>query len=435
MRDKQVLLSVIITVYNLEEYIGPCLESIVSQQPKDTEIIVVDDGSKDESISIIKTYVDRYPNLIKAEFLEAPGSMGRAHKRGYDLARGEYCQFIDGDDWLEPDAFQRIFDAISKNNPDVIMAKSKMVMDEGSVAFKDANIEPEFINGRAKEQVIKYITELPNFHMFFWRYVFKKANVPDLLEYAINKKLFLNDWLPAAKILLSGTSFVCLEQPFYDYRQRQSSSVSKALKNSYPEACFFTFFEFINLMNIREWQPWEKDFIRSRLELIWEMAIDLSDVLNDEAFEEVVLELSRFEKDLMSLEANSEILKLQKSISEKGILEGLKAIIALRREQCIQAYKNNKGKEIFIFPTGQKAEYATRVLKNEKLSVQGFFDNDKNKDGVFFEGVECRHPSQMIDEEKGKTGFVIATIWPKAQEAICSQLIELGIKEENITKF
>ena len=97
------LVSVIIPAYNIEDYIGRCLDSIISQTYKNLEIIVVDDGSRDRTGEILDNYAkkDRRIKVIHKE----NGGVSSARNKGIEVAEGDYIGFIDGDDLIEPEMY------------------------------------------------------------------------------------------------------------------------------------------------------------------------------------------------------------------------------------------------------------------------------------------------------------------------------------------
>ena len=101
-----VKVSVIVPFYNVESYIGKCLESLVHQTLREMEIILVNDGSKDGSAEIAKQYVKEYPNQIKYVEKEN-GGLGDARNYGIPYAEGEYIAFLDSDDYVEPIIYEK----------------------------------------------------------------------------------------------------------------------------------------------------------------------------------------------------------------------------------------------------------------------------------------------------------------------------------------
>ena len=99
MNNQLDLVSVIIPVYNVEEYIEKCIDSVLRQDYKNIEVICVDDGSDDSTVNIIMNYVNknRRVKLYKQDHKNA----GAARNLGLRFAKGKYVHFLDGDDWLK----------------------------------------------------------------------------------------------------------------------------------------------------------------------------------------------------------------------------------------------------------------------------------------------------------------------------------------------
>ena len=102
--QQDILVSVIVPVYNVEEYLARCVDSILSQTHWNLEVILVDDGAKDSSGAICDSYAQR-DSRVKVVHKEN-GGLSSARNAGIDIARGEYLEFVDSDDWLEPDAVE-----------------------------------------------------------------------------------------------------------------------------------------------------------------------------------------------------------------------------------------------------------------------------------------------------------------------------------------
>lgn len=116
----EILLSVIVTVYNIESYLGDCLDSIINQTYKKLEIILIDDGSCDKSGNICDEYALR-DMRIKVLHKENEGLVA-ARKSGIVMATGELVAYVDGDDWLETDYYEKLMNLYKKNNADVVMS-------------------------------------------------------------------------------------------------------------------------------------------------------------------------------------------------------------------------------------------------------------------------------------------------------------------------
>ncbi|MFU0826465.1 MAG: Glyco-trans-2-like domain-containing protein [Lachnoclostridium sp.] len=100
--------SIIVPVYNVEKYLRQCMESLVNQTLKEIEIIVVNDGSPDNSIKILEEYEKKYPDMVKVFTTENRG-VSHARNYGLDHATGEYIMFVDSDDFVELNMAEKLY--------------------------------------------------------------------------------------------------------------------------------------------------------------------------------------------------------------------------------------------------------------------------------------------------------------------------------------
>ena len=112
--------SVIVPVYNVEKYIDKCLDSLVNQTLEDIEIIVVNDGSPDNSQKIIDEYVKQYPDKVKS-FIKENGGLSDTRNFGLKHVKGEYICFVDSDDWLDSDALEKMYNKAQKEKSDIVI--------------------------------------------------------------------------------------------------------------------------------------------------------------------------------------------------------------------------------------------------------------------------------------------------------------------------
>ena len=111
--------SIIVPVYNVEKYIEKCLNSLVKQTMEDIEIIIVNDGSKDNSINVINKFIKQYPEKI--QYLEKKnGGLSDARNYGLPYAKGEYIAFLDSDDYVEEDMYEKMYKLAKKENSDMV---------------------------------------------------------------------------------------------------------------------------------------------------------------------------------------------------------------------------------------------------------------------------------------------------------------------------
>lgn len=122
-------ISIIIPVYNAGKFIGKCLDSIASQTFSEFEVICIDDGSVDESSSILSEYASRYKNITVIR--QKNMGQGPTRNLGVSLAVGKYIKFVDADDYLHPDALQILYETAEKTKSDIIVCKAFCVNETG----------------------------------------------------------------------------------------------------------------------------------------------------------------------------------------------------------------------------------------------------------------------------------------------------------------
>ena len=107
-------ISVVAPVYNVEDYLSQCIESIMNQSFKGFELILIDDGSIDKSSQILTEYKEQYPNVIKLISQENQG-VSVARNIGLEESTGEYLAFVDSDDFLEEEAIKLMYENAIKS--------------------------------------------------------------------------------------------------------------------------------------------------------------------------------------------------------------------------------------------------------------------------------------------------------------------------------
>lgn len=112
-----IAISIIIPTYNCEQYLPQCLDSLLAQTFQNFEIIIVDDGSTDQTLEIIRRYAESHPNV--SVYQQQHAFAGVARNLGITKARGEYLLFLDGDDFFEPQLLENAYRRITETNADI----------------------------------------------------------------------------------------------------------------------------------------------------------------------------------------------------------------------------------------------------------------------------------------------------------------------------
>lgn len=213
---RETVLSVIIPVYNVEEYLVKCVESILNQTHQALEVILVNDGSRDNSGSICDSLAARDAR-VKVIHKEN-GGLSSARNTGIEAATGEYITFVDSDDWIEADAYEHLLNLMEQYQVKLVCGGNYDV--DGGTGTKTLGLTP------AKEEVIT--AEEMVRRMFLWQGCDSSAcdkiyhrSLLETFRYPEGK--VCEDVAVTYKIVL-GTDRVALsDKPFYNYYHRPGS--------------------------------------------------------------------------------------------------------------------------------------------------------------------------------------------------------------------
>ena len=136
-----IKVSVIIPVYNVENYLPDCLDSVLSQTLKEIEVICIEDASPDNCGKILDEYEERDPRM-KVLHLAENHQQGYGRNRGLEMAAGKYVYFLDSDDMITPDAMEKLYDLSEKDGLDGVFFDSQVVFESENLRKKGAWYEP-----------------------------------------------------------------------------------------------------------------------------------------------------------------------------------------------------------------------------------------------------------------------------------------------------
>ena len=220
---KKIKVSIIVPVYNVEKYLSKCLDSLINQTLKDIEIIVINDGSPDNSQEIIDIYQKKYPKLIKS-YIKANGGLGDARNFGLKYAKGDYIAYVDSDDWVEPDMYEKLYKKAIADNADIVVCGYN-VYNEKNEKLKEEKSYNERISDNKKMQIFLGDNSA-------WNKIYKKEIIVNN-----NIKFRSNIWYEdidfKINILLSCKKISIIDNKLYNYLIRQGSIMnnSKVEKN------------------------------------------------------------------------------------------------------------------------------------------------------------------------------------------------------------
>lgn len=135
------ILTVVIPTYNMEKYLSNCLDSFIyDEKMEDVEILIVNDGSKDNSVKIAKKYEEKYPNIFKLIDKEN-GGHGSTINAGLKVATGKYFKVVDSDDWVDTNQFKKLIEILKETNADCVSCNYNEVYElQNKIVKKDCCI-------------------------------------------------------------------------------------------------------------------------------------------------------------------------------------------------------------------------------------------------------------------------------------------------------
>ena len=233
-------ISVIVPVYNAEQYLCNCVDSILNQQLKDIEVILVNDGSTDKSGEMCNDY-EQLDKRVRVLHLENQG-VSNARNRGIEIASGDYIGFVDADDWIEEKMYSSMLNEISKVNADVAIC-SYIIFRENSeryvgLPWKDHSI---FEKKAIAEQVMPVFVapmdlELNSKQIVMgsvWRCLFKKEVISvNKIEFD-TKMTYTEDLIFLLQFLSKSEKVLTLNTPYYHYRNNKAGITQKYVSNLY----------------------------------------------------------------------------------------------------------------------------------------------------------------------------------------------------------
>jgi len=213
-----IKVSVIVPVYNVEEYIERCLKSLVNQTLEEIEIIVVNDGTKDNSQKIIDKYVKKYPKKVKG-YIKENGGLSDARNYGIKKAKGEYIGFVDSDDFVDETMFEKLYNKAKEKDYDIVVSDVINYYDDGSekIIKSNKNYSSNFIKN--------YIISSP---MACCRLYSSKI----FIDNKFKKSILYEDLEFNPSLITDFKNITFLDEPLYYYYQRLGSIMNQTEFNT-----------------------------------------------------------------------------------------------------------------------------------------------------------------------------------------------------------
>lgn len=216
------LISVIVPVYNVEEFLPRCVDSLLEQTYRNLEIILVDDGTRDNSDKICDVYAARDPRVRVIH--KENGGLSSARNAGIDIAQGEYLAFVDSDDWIEPQTYEWMMELVCRYDVKLVCA-GRYDVEYGSEAKTKGLCPPreEVITG---EELVRRIFRWDNIDSAAWDKLYHRSLFREI-RYPVGK--VCEDVPTTYRIALDAGSAAMCDKPVYNYLHRPGSITTASI--------------------------------------------------------------------------------------------------------------------------------------------------------------------------------------------------------------
>ena len=412
MNGKKIDVSVIVTVYNIERYIGECLDSLLDQEEINYEVICVDDASTDRSYEILCDYQQR-DSRIKVIHNSQNMGLSSARNVGFKEAVGEFLYNIDGDDLLKQGALKRLYSCAVENELDLLGFSAVSFFDDDEMRkygseneyvrkgnYLDVKPGPELFaelidnNDRASSNMVLY---------FYNREFFERNNL-----YGIEGLRYADDSMFA--MYMAAKRAMCITDQLYMRRYRSGSVVTSPMKKYYMESMIVLFLE--------ELRIWQNSNLNSELNKKIEKYFNMRQ-------DSIRSFYNKFRND------GSETILLNQNVMAKYFYKYFIEEVPLHNEcLSIEEINNLKNTEnVILYGDGYIANEVAKVLEyngidNYEVVVTDTSSNPKRFRGRIVSGIK----DNEYNEER--TAVVVA-ISKKNFDSVMKLLEERKLKNVN----
>lgn len=222
--------SIIVPVYNVEKYLRKCIDSLINQILNDIEIICINDGSTDKSLEILEEYKNRDSRIILLNQENSGQSVAR--NRGIEIAKGEYLGFVDPDDWIDLDYYEKLYNAASTNDTDI--AVGGIIRVTGIKKKKFLNFEKETLTDNTK---LKFeLCDVPE-KSYIWNKIYKTQKLKEINLKFEEGRIF-EDCIFTPQALFFLGKMVTVPNTYYYYLRRNNSTVKQRSQKANADSIY-----------------------------------------------------------------------------------------------------------------------------------------------------------------------------------------------------
>ncbi len=228
MKSNKPLFSLIVPIYNVEKYLGECVDSILNQSFGDFELILVDDGSRDNCPQMCDKYAEQDCRIKVIH--KQNGGLSDARNAGLKIAIGEFVLFVDADDYIAYDSLLNIEKCVERQSCqiDVMFLEAYKVFVDGSIVSLGDGYKADLINGQNKNTVLEHLSELPKYPGSACTKLIRRKLIIDNSLY-FEKGLLSEDIDWTISLLVLAENFAYCDAKYYYYRQGRTGSITNTV--------------------------------------------------------------------------------------------------------------------------------------------------------------------------------------------------------------
>lgn len=219
-----IKVSIIVPVYNVEKYISKCLYSLTNQTLEDIEIICINDGSTDNSLKLLENFKNKDSRIIVIN--QKNSGQSAARNKGIEAAKGEYIGFVDSDDWVELNFFEKLYNSAKRTDSDIAIAgiyschpitKRKFLYFDKEIVTRDKNLKFE-------------LCDIPE-KSYCWNKIYKHSSLKKS-GVKFEEGIIFEDCIYTPQIVYFLDQMITVPNTYYYYRRRNNSTVKQRDKKA-----------------------------------------------------------------------------------------------------------------------------------------------------------------------------------------------------------
>lgn len=433
------MVSIIVPIYNAEQYLRRCVDSILNQEYTDYELLLVNDGSTDASGDICEEYRDRDPRVIVIQ--KENTGVSDSRNRALDRARGKYLQFLDSDDWITPDATRLFVRAAEEYGCDMVISDFYRVV--GERLSPKGDIEEEGVLTR--EEFAAHMMENPAdfYYGVLWNKLYRRDIVEEHKLRMDTDISWCEDFMFNLEYIRYAKVFYALHAPIYYYVKRKGSLASQGINISKTVKMKLNVFEYYN--NFYKHVLEEEDYEKNRLQ-VYRFFIDAA---GDGTVPPSILPGSKKLGDERVF-VNTEILQAEGPAGEdyrkRKLLEHYLEPVALKgdlkvMDVCLllclcEKHEWDSRRELADFAGITRTNLTSGL---QRLTMKGFLKVEEVKEPKPSKkdkttGKNKMKAAEMVEtKRKGRGGRIAVTILPAA-DAVMKEL-EMAQRDYDAARF